>query len=187
MFGNDTRYNCAFGGHLAKAIKECGCVTWKHPKLNGTEKSCSKVEETACFEGSFTKAKEEEKCPKCIDECNKVNYEYTIHTKQLKNHCQENEMSGSVNKKNKNINDNVLNYLPEDYNFQEMGLRLHLFQYCFFYTKKNTAVVDFFIGPATVVQITSRPRVTFEDQLGSIGNITASIIKYCNLLILCHL
>ncbi len=69
------------------------------------------------------------------------------------------------------INDKLSNYLPNDYTLQEMGLKLHLLDPCFFFGSKNTAVVDVYIGPSTVVHITSRPRVTFEDQLGSIGNI----------------
>ncbi len=168
VFKNYTRDNCAFECHLEKSIKICGCVPWKYPKLHGNDTTCSHMEETGCFEDTFRKVKNNEKCPHCIYECNRVDYAYTIHTKPLENQCDTEKIKEAVNIE---VNANIYNYLPNDYSLKEMGLLQQMFKPCFFYSHKNTAVVDVYIGPATAVRITSRPRVTFEDQLGSIGNI----------------
>ncbi len=116
----------------------------------------------------FKHSQETDSCSHCIDECYKVDYEYTTHTKPLKNVCLGNpDLQENVSLMS---NDHLsYNFLPYEHDVQEMGSNLQITDSCFFYIKKNAAVVDIFVGSASVVQITRSTRVTFIQQLANTG------------------
>ncbi len=168
LYQNYTRDNCMFECHLKKSMDGCDCVPWNYPKLDPNVKTCSQ-NETSCFAKAMVESsKKNSNCSHCIDECYKVDYEYTIDTKPLDMICEEEEAIDKA--ANKEANKNIQNFLPKDYSLLTMGMSNHMFSSCPSYVEKNAAVVDTYIGPAYVVQISRRHRVTFIQQLGNLGN-----------------
>ncbi len=84
--------------------------------------------------------------------------------------CVGNEASAKA--ADKEANTNIQNFLPKDFSLLTVGMTNHMFRSCSSYVDKNAAVVDTYIGPAYVVQISRRSRVTFIQQLGNLGNAT---------------
>ncbi len=169
LFKHYSRDNCEFECHLEKGIQKHNCVPWDLPKLDDVVRTCN-FSEAAQFEETMKVYKEDEECPHCIDECYKVDYEYTIHTKPLENICKGKEKRKIYEAVKMEVNKKLeYNFLPLDYVLQEMGLRVNLIDSCFFYVNKNAALVDIHIGPAAAVQITRSRRVTFLQQLANLG------------------
>ncbi len=163
-----TRDNCVFECHLQKSLDTCGCIPWTFPKLNDEVRICS-YQEARRFYKAMRLAKKTEECPDCLEECNRVKYEYTVHTSPLKDICKENEaVKDAVNKEIPLL----YNFLPYSYIMQEVGLENHISNQCYFYAKKNVAVVDVQIGPSRVITTTRTVRVTLVDLLANIGKIT---------------
>ncbi len=177
LFRNYTKDNCLYECHVEDSINKCGCVPWNFPKLDEHVRTCSHVE-VACFERERSLSKRNNKCLHCMDECYKIDYEYTIHTKPMQNICQDNP--GLKKAVNQEVNNFIYNFLPHEQSVQVMGLDTHLKDPCITYVGKNAAVVDFQIGPKSAVKITRSARVTDVDQLASFGKLffTASIAVY---------
>ncbi len=160
-----TRDNCVFECHMQKSLEKCGCSPWTFPKLNEDVQICSH-NETTCFSEEMKLAKKTEKCPDCLEECNRVKYEYTVHTSPLKDICKDNEViKDAVNKEIPVL----YNFLPHSYIMQELGLENHISNQCYFYAKRNVAVVDIQIGPSTIIRTTRTVRVTLVELLANIG------------------
>ncbi len=152
-----------FECHVEKSIESCNCVPWDYPKLEPDVKTCSYNETNHCFSDAMEIFKKNSSCSHCIDECRKVDYEYTIDTKPLGMICVGNKAIAKA--ADKEANRNILNFLP-----LTMEVTKHMFGSCSSYVEKNAAVVDTYIGPAYVVQLSRRYRVTFIQQLGNLGN-----------------
>ncbi len=168
LFKTYTRDNCIFECHLNKSKEACGCTPWYYPKLDLDDNTCSR-NESVCFEKSMDLSQDLLDCSHCINECWKVNYDFTLHTKPLKNICDEaKEIRDSVNMV-VNSDGGTSNFLLEFDVLQEIGIDYHLFDACFAYARKNVALVDIHIGPNTAVKITRRARVTFLQQLANLG------------------
>ncbi len=180
LFHNYTKENCVFECNLKNSIKKCNCVPWDYPKLNPEIKTCSQ-EGTSCFEETMENSKSAESCPECLDECFRVDYEYTVHTTPMQDICgKDKKFSEEVRKAVKLLanQDSFSSFLPNEYSMREMGLDLHLENPCYFFAKANMAWVDVQIGPASAVRITRRPRVTFVEQLGNLGMSTILVRSY---------
>ncbi len=168
LFKTYTRDNCIFECHLNKSKDACGCIPWYHPKLDLEDSTCSQ-NESICFKRSMERSQDLLDCSHCVNECWKVNYDYTLHTKPLKNICKDaKEIRDTINMVI-NSDGGTLNFLPEFDVLQELGIEYYLFDACYVYARKNVALVDIHIGPNIAVKITRRARVTFLQQLANLG------------------
>ncbi len=167
LFKTYTRGNCIFECILERSIYESGCVPWNFPKLQNEVRTCSQ-NESISFTEIIKMSEKETNCSHCLEECWKVEYDYTLHTKPLKNICVDYPDIRSAVNMIVNIR-GIGNFLPSFLELQEIGLDYHLLDACYSYAAQNAALVDIYIGPAFAVKITRRSRVTFLQQLANLG------------------
>ncbi len=167
LYQNYTKDNCVFECQMKRSTDVCGCVPWNYPKLDEEEKTCS-IKGTVCFKEQLAISEEVADCSHCLDECNKTDYEYTVHTKPMQEICGDDnpDIQKAVDMV---VNDNTDNFLPDLHFIQEVGLLYHLGAPCHVYIKKNAALIDVHIGPANAVRRIRMPRVTFWQQLSNLG------------------
>ncbi len=167
LFHNYTKENCLYECHVKRSTEVCGCVPWGFPIIDKGAQLCSRWE-TDCFNEEMENTDDSSDCSHCLDDCTRVAYQYTIHTKLLKDVCRNNpKMRDAVNRV---VNSqDLLNFLPPRDYLQDTGLDYHLLGPCFSYARKNVALVEFKIARASAVRNTRRIRVTFLQQVSSIG------------------
>ncbi len=165
LFSHYSQDNCIFECHLIHIRKQYGCIPWDFPMLSDSDPICSSYKRKAILADLQSTNSSSWDCSHCLDDCDKIDYEFTINTTPFQDICQLHFYQRAILEA-ANIN-GLDKYLEADENFDA---KLHFLQDpCTAYAQEGIAMVDIYVGPPKAVHITRSPRVTFLQQLANLG------------------
>ncbi len=172
MFDHYSRENCLFECEVKYAERSGDCVPWTFPKLSHNNTLCT-YNDVGWFmyvldsTSQVTSIKSRQKdCSHCIDECERVDYEYAIQTTPFQDICNVDGAEGDAIEESSNVK-GIERYL--DTNDEDYNDKLHFKEICLTYAHESISTVDIYVGPPKAVHITRSPRVTFLQQVANLG------------------
>ena len=85
VFKSYSRQACLLECRTEKATNLCGCTPWNYPYVS-TNKTCTNVATTECFEVVFNNIEDNE-CD-CLMECNLVKYSFWVDAQRMERDCE---------------------------------------------------------------------------------------------------
>ena len=168
-FNNYTRQSCLFECSLAQAYESCGCIAWDFPHFKKSTKLCYRGGDM-CFR-EFMKSPQSELSCDCPRSCNHVNYAYSVVSTPLDIYdialCEM--LYAARHPNNMRYLNQVFDRGNRRIKFPWTWVEGNLEEICQ-ETVSQVAVINIQLTSDTITEIVRRRRVTFTDQLASLGN-----------------
>ncbi len=189
IFDHYSQENCFFECQLKHATKMNQCTPWDFPRPFDNGTFCSYKSENNFIKDLHRKlqiydnSSLQNDCPHCLEECDRIDYEYTVHTSQFPDFCKYPSYEGDAIRDVSNVQ-GIERYLYRNFidDIEAYDHELHFSDTCQAYALENIATVDIYVGPTKAVHITQSPRVTFLQLVANLGNYVfmpkSNIYKY---------
>ncbi len=165
LFNHYSQENCIFECRLKYAKNHSGCTPWGLPMFSKAETVCYTESEATVLATLQNTDPSIIDCSHCIDDCDKVDYEFMVSATPLQEICIEDEHIRKAVVQAAGIR-GIEKYLDA----KSMSDELFDFgESCARYAQESIAKVDVFVGPVKAVHITRSPRVTFLQQVANLG------------------
>ncbi len=160
LFKHYSKENCLFECRIKNTRKQYGCIPWDFPMLSADDNICQDDKRFRTVT-DLKRPLDSLDCSHCIDDCDRIDYDYTINMTPLQDICDKPAFHKIILKAAK-IN-SIAKFIEEGSYYSDE------YEQCRVYSQKRITMVDIYVGPSKAVHITRSPRVTFLQQVANLG------------------